>query len=123
VWNTFFDTGVFALRSDAPHWALWAKWFGAGLTATKGELCCDQTALNHALWTEHLPVSPLPALCNWLCHLALPGFDPLRGRFCEPVTPRHPVGILHLTGNTKDTSVHVIADGSRRTIALRFPGA
>ena len=122
VWASYFNAGVFALRSDAPHWALWAKWFDAGLTATKGELCCEQTALNHALWTERLPVSPLPALCNWLCHLALPGFDPIRERFCEPLVPRNPIGILHLTGRTKHGTFELPADGAVPGISLRYPG-
>ena len=123
VCNTYFDSGVFALRSDAPHWARWAGWFHAGLTTAKGELCCDQTAFNHALWTERLPVRPLPALCNWLCHLALPGFDPTRGRFCEPFVPRNPIGILHLTGRTKDGAFELPADGSVPGVSLRYPGA
>lgn len=122
LWDMYFNAGVFALRADAPHWAHWAKWFNAGLTATNGKLCCDQTALNYALWTEHLPVSPLPALCNWLCHLAPPGYDLTRERFCEPLAPGQPIGILHLTANTKDLAVTLRGDGWTRTVSLRFPG-
>lgn len=118
-WDTYFNAGVFALRADAPHWVLWEKWFRAGLETTRGRFCCDQSALNHAVWTERLPVSPMPALCNWLCHLALPGFNPARGNFCEPAVPWHPIGILHLTANTKDAKVNVAGGG---TIGLRFPG-
>ena len=121
VWRNYFNAGVFALRSDAPHWTRWAKWFGAGLEKTKGELCCEETALNHALWTERLPVTPLPALCNWLCHLALPEFDAQRERFCEPFVPRNPIGILHLTGRTK--RFEPAADGAAPSISLRYPGS
>jgi lipopolysaccharide biosynthesis glycosyltransferase len=117
-WDTYLNSGVIALPPNAPHWALWAKSFCRGLEATNGKGCCDQTALNYAVWKEHLPVEPLPALCNWLCHLALPSFDSARRRFYEPVAPGHPIGILHLTGNPK---VEPRADGSTRTISLRFP--
>jgi lipopolysaccharide biosynthesis glycosyltransferase len=122
LWNMYFNSGVFALSADAPHWALWAKWFKAGLAATKGTLVCDQTALNHALWMEQLPVSPLPALCNWLCHLAPPAFDVERGRFCEPLVPRNLIGILHLSADTKNYSVELRGDGAARKISLCFPG-
>jgi hypothetical protein len=117
-WDAYLNSGVFALRSDAPHWALWAKSFSTGLEATNGKLCTDQTALNHAVWTEHLPVDLLPALCNWLCHLALPRFDSARLRFYEPGAPGHSIGILHLTGNPK---LEPRVNGSTRSINLRFP--
>jgi lipopolysaccharide biosynthesis glycosyltransferase len=121
-WDMYLNSGVFALRSDAPHWALWARSFATGLAATNGKLCCDQTALNHVVWGQNLPVKPLPALCNWLCHLALPGFDLARRRFCEPVAPGHPLGILHLTAETKNRKVVLRAGGSTHVISLRFPG-
>jgi lipopolysaccharide biosynthesis glycosyltransferase len=107
LWETSFNSGVFALRADAPHWAKWAKWFGAGLERAGGKLLCDQTALNQAIFEEGLPVSPLPALCNWLCHLAPPAVDLARGRFCEPFPPRNPIGILHLTADTKDLALEL----------------
>ncbi len=122
LWETYVNSGVFALHVDAPHWKLWAKHFGAGLDATNGSICCDQTALNHALWTEDLAVYPLPALCNWLCHLAIPGFDPLRKKFCEPLAPGHLIGILHLAANTKDFEVRSSGKDGLRTVSLRFPG-
>jgi lipopolysaccharide biosynthesis glycosyltransferase len=120
LWDTYFNAGVFALGADAPHWKLWAKHFREGLEATNGSLCCDQTALNHTLWTEDLPVHPLPALCNWLCHLACPGFHVERQRFCEPFTPRRSIGLLHLAAHSKNVSLHLHGDGWTRT-SLRFP--
>lgn len=103
--NIYLNAGVFALRADAPHWAHWAKHFDAGLRATKGTLVCDQTALNHAIWSHSLPVHPLPSTCNWLCHLALPAFDVRKQKFCDPLFPHQPLGVLHLTANTKDLRV------------------
>jgi lipopolysaccharide biosynthesis glycosyltransferase len=121
LWDTYFNAGVFALRADAPHWKLWAKHFSEGLKVTNGALCCDQTALNHMLWAENLPVHPLPALCNWLCHLAPPSYDLQRQKFCEPFAPSSSVGILHLTAHTKNLSLQLQGDGWTRMISLRFP--
>jgi lipopolysaccharide biosynthesis glycosyltransferase len=121
-WDTYYNSGVFALCSDAPHWSLWARHFREGVEATNGGLYCDQTSLNHALWTEDLPVRPLPAFCNWLCHLALPGFDPRQQRFCEPSVPHRSIGIIHLTAMSKNISLS-LHGSSVRTISLRFPGS
>lgn len=118
VWDTYFNAGVFALAAKAPHWQPWAECFRQGLEATRGRLCCDQTALNHALWTQNLPVHALPATANWLCHLAAPGYNPRLGKFCEPLAPSGLIGILHLTGSTK----HLAYQGGTQTISLRFPG-
>jgi lipopolysaccharide biosynthesis glycosyltransferase len=120
--DRYFNSGVFALRAGAPHWTQWAKWFRTGLDATAGKVCSDQTALNQAIWEEGLPVAPLPALCNWLCHLAVPVYDPQRGRFREPVIPGNPIGILHLAGVSKRYVITLRGEGVERRITLRFPG-
>ncbi|HEY9131818.1 MAG TPA: hypothetical protein VIM98_08700 [Dyella sp.] len=98
----YVNAGVFALLAKAPHWQAWRDSFKQGLAATDGELVCDQTALNHALWTQRLPLVPLPARFNWLCHLALPAYDPKRRCLCEPTTPNRSLGIVHLAAGTKD---------------------
>jgi len=121
LWDVYLNSGVFALRSDAPHWKCWAQHFSKGLDATNGGMCSDQTALNHMLWTENLPLHPLPALCNWTCHLALPSYDLQRRKFCEPFAPSRSIGILHLTGRTKDLELDLNGDVLKRKINLRFP--
>lgn len=123
LWSWYFNAGVFALPAQAPHWKLWARHFTAGLDATGGMLCHDQTALNHMLWEEKVAVHPLPAVCNWVCHLALPGYDLRRKSFCEPYAPHHAIGILHLTGEAKDAVIDLHGDGPVRKINLRFPEA
>lgn len=121
-WATYFNAGVFALKDDAPHWNHWRETFDNGLRATEGVLCCDQTALNHLLWTRRLPVAPLPATCNWLCHLAVPRYDTVRKRFCEPVLPGAPLGILHLAAGAKDMRFKVRDADGTRDMSLYFPG-
>jgi lipopolysaccharide biosynthesis glycosyltransferase len=118
--NPYYNAGVVALRADAPHWELWAKWFRVGLETTEGRLFfSDQTALNYAIWMEGLSVNPLPARCNWLCHLALPKYDVKSKTFCDP-SNKQKLGILHLTGRTKDTNIMVRQEGKNQQISLRF---
>ena len=68
---------------------------------------------------------PLPALCNWLCHLAYPDFKVAERKFVEPFYPHSTIGILHLAGVSKDLSLAVRdeSDGSKRDLALRFRGS
>jgi hypothetical protein len=107
------------LKSQAPHWAAWQHHFQAALQRTEGRLVCDQSVLNHALWTDQLPLHPLPARCNWVCHLALPHHEVADGKFYEPISPRQLLGILHLTHWTKDHQLPLAKGGS---ISLRYPG-
>lgn len=120
-WASYVNAGVFALSADAPHWTRWRETFEIGLKASNSNVCCDQTALNYMLWTENVPVVPMPALCNWLCHLAVPGYDAKRQRFCEPVTPGTPLGILHLAADTKDLRIKVQDASGVKERGLRFP--
>lgn len=120
-WSTYFNAGVFALEANAPHWSLWKQAFEHGLAAANGELCCDQTALNYLLWTKNLPIAPMPATYNWLCHLAPPVYDMALERFCEPVTPRNPLGILHLATNSKNMRINATGVNGVHEIGLHFP--
>ena len=122
--NNYCNAGVFALRADAPHWARWAHWFRQGLAATDGKLVCDQTALNQAIRADQLKVNPLPAVCNWLCHCALPAYDRAAEGFYEPYFPHARIGILHLTGDSKNQSVQWSdARGGVFSTSLRAPAA
>jgi hypothetical protein len=123
-WDLYLNAGVLALSADAPHWAAWARSFTRGLEATEGRVCTDQTALNHAVWAENLPVRPLPALCNWLPHLALPGFDSAGKGFCEPIPPARYIGIMHLAGKAARTRRYDLLQAGRAiAMSLRYPGA
>lgn len=98
----YYNSGVFALRADAPHWEIWASGLRRGVDATNGTLCTDQTALNYMIWSKQLPTHPLPAVCNWMCHLAKPIYVPQTGRFHEPFLPHQAIGIMHLAHDSKD---------------------
>jgi hypothetical protein len=122
LWDRYFNSGVFALRADAPHWDPWARYFAEGLEASGGTYVCDQSALNAILWQEGLPAQPLPALCNWLCHSATPIWRDDIARFCEPGPPWQPIGIVHLVGETKDMPVRILRNGVETDFSLQYPG-
>lgn len=120
--DAYLNSGAWAARGDSPFWAAWARSFKKGLQACDGKICTDQAALNHAVWTESLPVRLLPATCNWLTHLSLPGLDSGGHGFCEPIQPAHIIGIMHLT--SKAARVHeydLRGQGASGTMSLRFP--
>ncbi len=119
--ETYLNSGVFALRAGAPHWEAWQRAFRAGLERCEGRICCDQTALNYAVWTGELPFHPLPARANWLCHLALPAYSLADGLFHEPGLPGDVLGILHTADKKKDLEVPAAgADGVVHRVSLRF---
>ena len=120
----YFNSGVFALNGDAPHWELWGKWLWKGLQACGGSVATDQTALNYTLWMERLPIYPLPTRCNWNCHLALPEYRMSTGLFHEPGLPGDPIGIMHLTSEMKNKSVQVGgANGRLVPVSLKYSAA
>ena len=118
--NTYFNTGVFALKREAPHWDSWAKNFQIGLDNCDSKWVCDQTALNWSIWTDKLFVHPLPAICNWCCHLALPSVNPKTGKFCEPHIPNSEIGIIHMTAKTKDIKFSWENPSSRNPLDLHY---
>jgi len=114
------NSGVFALRGDAPHWEVWANSLTTALKKTNGTLV-EQTALNHAIYTNQLPVGLLPAWSNWVCVDAPPFFDEARQQFVEPEPPHHPLSILHLLGPVKNEVFDIeTMNGDRVSRTLHF---
>lgn len=101
LWAPYYNAGIFALAVDAPHWDAWRTCFEEGINASAGELVCDQTALNEAIHRHALPVNRLPAICNWLCHLAPPMKDTKTGRFVEPGPAGREIAMLHMSARSK----------------------
>jgi hypothetical protein len=116
-----YNAGAFALRATSAHWDAWARYFALGLKASP-RLVSDQAALNYAIWNDDLPVHPLPALCNWLCHLAIPSINFETKKFCEPHIPNREIGLIHLTTGTKDQMIKFDHNGISRQTNLRFGG-
>lgn len=94
------NSGVFALRGDAPHWAAWQQALREALSRTTNPFV-EQTALNFAVYHDELDFIALDATHNWQTHLCQPLIDPQSGLFCTPAPPYHPLGIIHVTGPDK----------------------
>ncbi len=95
--HPLLNCGVFAARRDAPHWGAWANLLSASFERAV-LFVSEQIALNVALRTQNLPVSLLPATCNWICHRALPRCSEDGRLLLEPQLPHAPLGIVHLAG-------------------------
>jgi len=106
--HPYYNGGAFSLLAHAPHWDSWARHFQTGLAACSW-MVSDQTALNYAIWKDQLPVHSLPALCNWCCHLAAPIKRAQTGKFCEPNIPHRPLGMIHMTGDTKNAKLRGVS--------------
>jgi hypothetical protein len=115
------NAGVFALRRDAPHWRAWGECYQRTLDRSRRD-GADQVSLNRIGHAGDLPVERLPATCNWLASKARPRWDPAARRLVEPYLPHAPIGILHLTGSSKDAVYDLSSlDGSVVRRTLRYP--
>ncbi|MGH7048329.1 MAG: hypothetical protein ACREE2_18285 [Stellaceae bacterium] len=119
--NPMVNCGVFALRGDAPHWQIWAR-IMTGVAQRTRFFFVEQTALNYAIFAEHVPVDFLPAYCNWMPGDAAPAFDAARGLFVEPHSPHQPIGIMHLAGREQKQHTFQLnrLDGGTVETSLRY---
>jgi hypothetical protein len=119
--NPMVNCGVFALRGDAPHWQVWGRVMARVAQRTRF-FFVEQTALNYAIFAEHLPVDFLPAYCNWMPGDAVPAFDAERGLFVEPYSPHEVIGILHLAGREQKNHSFRLSrlDGGEVETSLRY---
>jgi len=94
------NSGVFALRADAPHWASWQKRYQQALTrAHRANL--DQHALMAALYLDEMPCHYLDSTYNWICTRSQPLWDEQHHVFCRPYAPFEKINVLHLAGRRK----------------------
>lgn len=115
------NNGVFAMRGDAPHWAVWRRLYQRALDRTGDAAPHDQFALNVAAYLEGLPARFLPATLNWICDLAHPWWDGASNRFCTPDRQHRPIGIVHLAGPVKTAEFDVrTTDGGTVRRLFRF---
>ncbi len=119
--NPMVNCGVFALRGDAPHWQVWARIIVQVAQRTQF-FFVEQTALNYAIFAEHLPVDFLPAYCNWMPGDAAPAFEAARGLFVEPYSPHEVIGVMHLAGREQKTHVFRLnrLEGGTVETSLRY---
>ncbi len=89
------NAGVFALRTDAPHWAAMRTWQAHILKAGGKGFSSDQVAMGAAIYGDRLPVELLPSGCNYIRPYRV---DLAKGAIVEFYYPFNPVGIVHLAG-------------------------
>jgi hypothetical protein len=98
----YINSGVFAVVSGSPLWSRWAARFQAALDRWDGDFLSDQAVLNGTIALDGIAHGKLPAVCNWICHLAMPRWLSKRRLFVEPSPPYSPILIVHNTLDRKD---------------------
>lgn len=88
--------GMFALRSDAPHWKRWQELMKQA--TQKGKIfTAEQLSLGILCYLEKFPIDILPSWTHWLCQFK-PLWDKQREAFVEPYMPYNTIGVLHMSG-------------------------
>ena len=100
------NAGLFALRADSPHWALWVQHYQAAWDRTGVFNPHDQFSINRLVHGGFLrrpkaETSILPPRYNWICDRGTPMWDDDAALLCEPYAPYRPIGALHLAGPGK----------------------
>ena len=113
AYNPTLNCGVFSMPANHPAWSLWADAMRTALSR-KVDFFVDQLALNHVVYSTEPPRCLLPSQFNWLANMAMPAFDPVTRDFVEPAIPHRPIGILHLSGNTKSAPREVRVIGHEK---------
>ena len=115
----YINSGVFAFGARAPVWALFARRFQDALDRWDGKFLSDQAVLNATLVLDQVPHARLPALCNWICHLALPRWHSEKRLFLESSFPFAPLLIVHNTPVEK-SAMHKLVDERGRPHEMRL---
>lgn len=119
----YVNAGVLAFGAGSPVWDAWARRFQAALGRWDGEYLSDQAVLNGTLLLDRIPHARLPAICNWICHLALPRWLSRRRVFVAPNYPFSEILIVHNTLNEK-AKPHSLLDesGQPRHMRIAYSG-
>lgn len=88
-----YNSGVFALRGNAPHWEAIQKNMERLLSGRGRVFGSNQLALTMAVHLDGLPAEPLPMEVNFTGE---PMVCARTGRLVSPYLPHRPIGIMHL---------------------------
>lgn len=121
--NHYYNSGVFAARTDHPFWRAWATNIADGLAGIRYEIISDQNPLNFTLWTGGYHVCNLPAIFNWAAHLCVPQVSLTTGLFEEPGHLARPIGIMHLAAQSWRSQINVGLEGLTGPLDMRFDSA
>jgi hypothetical protein len=118
-YSPVLNSGVFAMPAAHGIWSIWREALAEALSRDVS-FHVEQMALNYAVYSSDHPRCFLPATFNWIANMALPAFDPESGEFVEPDIPHRPIGVLHLTGNTKLANQRIALVGREETMESRL---
>ncbi len=119
--HQMINAGVFAAATES---ALWTKWSDLLDDARdRGETnptfyYGDQVPLHCLIYQGQITMTPLPALNNWQVWAMTPKIDLQRRRLVSPFWPFEEINIIHLAGDSKDTT-HSVGQSDRR-ITFRY---
>jgi hypothetical protein len=119
-----YNLGLYCLKADAPHWALWRQRFETALRRANRITPYEQFAFNEVIHIDKLPTTELASGDNWICDRCPPVWDEKAGLFCRPEAPYPPLSVLHLAGPAKHRTYEIEqAGGGVRTMSLRYQDA
>jgi hypothetical protein len=113
------NVGVFALKSNAPHWGLWQR-------ATRRAMMhphqrSQQMAMQYVIYIDEAPSAFLPAYCNWQSWEAVAQFDEHSNMLVEPQPPYRPIGVMHNAQEDKSLIFSVrTRQGHLRSATMRY---
>jgi hypothetical protein len=89
------NSGVFALRRDAPHWQAWRDRQGEVLQGGCRVFTSDQLSLAMAVYLDQMPYELMPEHCNYMG----PWKVSADGKsLVEAYMPNHPLTVVHMAG-------------------------
>lgn len=143
----YLNGGVMAARGESPIWPAWQRllsslyprarkakpppwvqlpksnegrmWKGGAQPVSFFH--SEEVAMNVVAHLEVGNPAILGARCNWLCSQAIPMID-REGRFVDTAWPHAPIGVLHMTADTKQGEWSAaLVDGGTASVELRRP--
>ena len=121
------NAGLFALRADSPHWALWQHHYQAAWERTGTFNPHDQFSINRLVYggafeRPKAGTTILPPRYNWICDRGPPMWNDAERALCEPYPPYRAIGAVHLAGPGKTTQYEVRRTGGGSFKALLLHG-
>lgn len=121
------NAGLFAMRTDSPHWAMWAEHYRAAWDRTSLFTPHDQFSLNRlvhggATSSPAVRATILPPRYNWICDRGRPMWNDAESALCEPYPPYRVIGAVHLAGPGKTTKYQIHRTGGGSFEALLTQG-
>jgi len=114
------NAGLFAAKGNSSLWSRWQAILIELLKDRAPGAVSDQGVLNYLIYKEGLAAGVLPAINNWMAHLAPPKWDTDLETLCPPGDNDQPIRALHLTADAKDMAYPVMCDGQTVETGFRY---